>query len=84
MPTAMTDIATRLRQARANMIGTDDEQHYFDCHEAAAEIERLRRWGRLTDQEREAVIVASIELRALSMSETNHSDALRSLLARLA
>jgi hypothetical protein len=38
----MDDITTRLRQTRANMIGTDDEQHYFDCHEAAAEIERLR------------------------------------------
>jgi len=47
--------------------------------EAADEIERLR----LTDEEREAVIVAMIELRALSMSETNHSDALRSILARL-
>jgi hypothetical protein len=79
----MTDIATRLRQTRANMLGTEDEQHYWDCHEAAAEIERLRLWGRLTSAEREAVIVASIELQALSMSETNHSDALRSILARL-
>ena len=35
------DIATRLRQTRANMIGTDDEQHYWDCVEAAAEIELL-------------------------------------------
>jgi len=36
------DITTRLRQTRANMIGTDDEAHYWDCHDAAAEIERLR------------------------------------------
>jgi hypothetical protein len=36
------DITTRLRQTRADMIGTADEQHYWDCHEAAAEIERLR------------------------------------------
>jgi hypothetical protein len=49
------DIATRLRQTRADMIGTEDEQHYWDCHEAAGEIERLRRWGRLTDAEREAI-----------------------------
>ena len=35
-------VATRLRQARADMIGTDDEQHYWDCHDAASEIERLR------------------------------------------
>ena len=46
------DLVRRLRQTRANMIGTDDEDHYFDCHEAAAEIERLRLWGRLTDAER--------------------------------
>jgi hypothetical protein len=38
----MTDIATRLRQTRADMIGTDDEQHYWDCHDAAVEIDRLR------------------------------------------
>lgn len=50
-----TDLATRLRQTRADMIGTDDEEHYFDCHEAAAEIERLRRWGRLTDAEQWAI-----------------------------
>ena len=50
-----TDIATRLRQTRADMLGTDDEQHYWDCHEAAAEIERLRLWGRLTDAERDAI-----------------------------
>jgi len=37
-----SDITTRLRQTRADMIGTDDEAHYWDCHEAAAEIERLR------------------------------------------
>ena len=36
------DITERLRETRANMIGTDDEQHYWDCHDAAKEIERLR------------------------------------------
>jgi hypothetical protein len=35
-------IVTRLRQTRADMIGTDDEQHYWDCQDAATEIERLR------------------------------------------
>jgi hypothetical protein len=35
-------IVARLRQTRANMIGTDDEQHYWDCQDAANEIERLR------------------------------------------
>jgi len=36
------DIVTRLNQTRADMLGTDDEDHYGDCHEAAGEIERLR------------------------------------------
>jgi hypothetical protein len=36
----MDDITKRLRQTRADMIGTDDERHYWD--DAAAEIERLR------------------------------------------
>ena len=40
--TDMDDITKRLRQTRADMIGTDDERHYWDCHDAAAEIERLR------------------------------------------
>jgi hypothetical protein len=34
------------------MIGTDDENHYWDCHDAAAEIERLREAiRRLADQD---------------------------------
>jgi hypothetical protein len=44
-------ITTRLRQTRANMLGTADEDHYWDCHAAAEEIERLR----LTEKEREAI-----------------------------
>lgn len=36
------DIIVRLRQTRADMIGTDDCDHYFDCHDAANEIEKLR------------------------------------------
>jgi hypothetical protein len=35
-------IVARLRQTRADMIGTDDEQHYWDSQDAANEIERLR------------------------------------------
>jgi len=75
-------IVRRLRQTRANMIGTDDEQHYFDCHEAAAEIERLRQWGRLTDEERQAVRWFS-DYGDLQ-SEARRAEVLRSLLARLA
>jgi hypothetical protein len=51
------------------MIGTDDEDHYWACHEAAAEIERLRRWGRLTDDERLAVREAA------DAYESNNGDA---------
>lgn len=36
------DIVKRLRQTRADMLGTDDEDHYWDCHDAANEIEHLR------------------------------------------
>jgi len=73
---AMSDIVERLRRW-THAVDAAPASDLMD--EAAAEIERLR----LTDAEREAVIVALIELRALSMSETNHSDALRSILARL-
>ena len=71
----MSDIVTRLRQTRANMLGTDDEQHYFDCHDAAAEIERLR----LTDAEREAIEEAIRRLWGFDIAAT-----LRGLLERTA
>ena len=37
----MNKHATNLRRTRADMLGTDDEDHYWECHRAAAEIERL-------------------------------------------
>ena len=36
------DIVSRLRRTRANMLGTADDAHFHDCHDAADEIERLR------------------------------------------
>lgn len=33
-------LVNKLKATRANMLGTDDEQHYWDCHEAAALIRR--------------------------------------------
>ena len=36
------DIASELRQTRANMIGTDDEDHYWTCQDAATLIDRLQ------------------------------------------
>ena len=75
------DLVRRLRQTRADMLGTDDEDHYWACHEAAAEIERLRLWGRLTDAEREAIRWFS-EYGDLQ-SEARRAEVLRSLLARL-
>jgi hypothetical protein len=41
------DITVRLRQTRANMLGTGDEQHYWDCIDGAIEIERLRTADRI-------------------------------------
>jgi len=38
----MTDHASNLRSTRADMLGTDDEGHYFDCHNAAVEIEHMQ------------------------------------------
>lgn len=55
---------------------------------AALEIARLRGGDdpafrpTLTASEKEALIVASIELNALTMSESNHAHTLRQLLAR--
>ena len=37
----MIDHASNLRQTRADMLGTKDEKHYWDCHQAANELERL-------------------------------------------
>ena len=70
------DIVIRLRQTRADMIGTDDEQHYWDCHDAAAEIERLR----LTDAEREAVRFCALVLDI--KDRKGGGDTLRGLLER--
>jgi hypothetical protein len=74
----MPDITTRLRQTRANMIGTDDEQHYWDCYDAAAAIERLR----LTDEEREAIALAKSRL-GTSDGDWQADDVLAALLERL-
>jgi hypothetical protein len=36
------ELASALRSTRANMLGTDDEKHYWDCHDAADELIRLK------------------------------------------
>jgi hypothetical protein len=73
----IADIARRLRQTRANMLGTEDEDHYWDCHEAAAEIERLR----LTDAERQAIDWAAYA--AEQWYEHTAAETLRGLLERM-
>jgi hypothetical protein len=60
------------------MIGTDDEQHYWDCYDAAAAIERLR----LTDEEREAIALAKSRL-GTSDGDWQADDVLAALLERL-
>ena len=37
----MNKHAENLRRTRADMLGTDDEEHYWECHNAAAEIDYL-------------------------------------------
>lgn len=36
------DIVGRLRRCRASMLGTDDEDTFWACHDAASEIMSLR------------------------------------------
>jgi hypothetical protein len=42
-PSGPQSLPSQLRKARASMLGTDDEKLYWDCHEAAGEIEHLQR-----------------------------------------
>lgn len=94
LPAVETDprvLATRLRQTRANMLGTDDDQHYWDCHDAAAALERLV----LTDAEREAIAEAICDQESYLADCRNFhdpdgekraaqiGDTLRGLLARM-
>lgn len=58
----MNDIATRLRQTRANMLGTDDEDHYWDCQDAADEIDRLRK---IIEDYARICQASSLELKAI-------------------
>jgi predicted alpha/beta hydrolase family esterase len=46
--TKMNEHAKNLRRTRADMLGTDDNDHYLECQRAAAYIEQL-----------EAVVVAA-------------------------
>lgn len=36
------DIVDRLQATRADMLGSEDEEHFRDCHDAVNEIRRLR------------------------------------------
>jgi hypothetical protein len=88
-------IIRRLRQANAGWLGTDDEDQYWACHEAAVEIERLRLWGRLTSDEREAIVAGMFaierqlegplrgDLGGYAREQRQAAATLRALLARL-
>ena len=41
----MNPHSKRLRQTRADMLGTDDEEHYWNCHKAAKYIDTLVKAG---------------------------------------
>jgi hypothetical protein len=62
----MDDITKRLRQTRADMIGTDDERHYWDCHDAAYEIERLRGYRDMAEADRDVAMMAAERLRCVT------------------
>ena len=67
------DIVTRLRQTRADMLGTDDEPHYWDCHEAAGEIEKLRSRLRLADAALRSIGSGESDSpQAFKLRETDH------------
>ena len=46
----MNEHASNLRRTRADMLGTDDEEHYSHCHDAATEIERLFCEGKIANE----------------------------------
>jgi hypothetical protein len=41
--------SSNLRRTRADMLGTDDEEHYLECHAAAEEIDRLNNLIEMSD-----------------------------------
>lgn len=65
------DIAKRLRQTRANMLGTDDEAHYWDCQDAANEIDHLRA---LNNSLREEIRIQRKEIAALRAEQKMFID----------
>ena len=62
------------------MLGTDDEQHYWDCHDAAAEIERLRGELARTARERDSLRAALKNL-ADCVAEISFTDEEREAIA---
>lgn len=76
------DIVLRLRKTRVDMLGTSDEDHYWDCHDAANIILELRENIRspLNADEIEALILCK-----QNASQENNNwmiDQLNSILTR--
>ena len=53
--TPLEALVGRLRATRANMLGTDDEQHYWDCHAAADALEAAGKDAREAENDAAAV-----------------------------
>lgn len=59
-------LARKLRSTRANMLGTKDEEHYWDCHDAA---DALIAMARELDNLRRDIIAAATRSIATELAE---------------
>ncbi len=60
--TDYTDLIARMCQTRADMLGTQDEQHYHDCHAAADALEAQARRIAELEAQNEFIMSANNEL----------------------
>ena len=74
----MNKHAQNLLKTRADMLGTDDEQHYRDCHNAADEIVRLtsenRDMAKQLQEANEAIVRATATINSLMGAVSGRRD----------
>ncbi len=69
----MNEHADNLSRTRADRLGTDDEEHYGHCHDAAADIERLSAEVETKELARKAALktIDSLTARKATLSAEN-------------